>query len=251
MSTQPRLRRICLLMAMQAEAQPIIDAYQLCEQPERLDTKLPMRCFEGDVGQLQLSLLVSGLDPRFQVDNIGSEAAALMAYQAVSRLQPQLLISAGTAGGFAARGAAVGTVYLSDAKFIYHDRHVPLPGFDQSAVGHYPAFPVDQMALDLGLPLGIVSSGSSLLKSPADLEVINQHQAVAKEMEAAAVAWVAMLYDLPMFAIKSITNILDQDNRSESEFAKNLATASANLQTTLARVLDYLQGKSLQQLTQG
>ena len=40
-------------------------------------------------------------------------------------------------------------------------------------------------------------------------------------MEAAAIAWVAMLYKTPIIAIKSITNLLDHDNASEKEFIKN------------------------------
>ncbi len=41
-------------------------------------------------------------------------------------LRPDLVISVGTAGGFAARGAAIGDVFVATG-FANHDRRIPLP----------------------------------------------------------------------------------------------------------------------------
>ena len=41
-------------------------------------------------------------------------------------LRPDLIISVGTAGGFAARGAAIGDVFVATG-FANHDRRIPLP----------------------------------------------------------------------------------------------------------------------------
>ncbi len=242
------INNISILMAMQQEAQPIIDSLQLQENPAAIHQQLPMRCFQKQLGSIHLSLLVSGVDERHRVDNIGSEAATLMAYEAITQLKPDLLISAGTAGGFAKRGAEIGTVYLSEQHFIYHDRHVPLPGFDESAIGKYPAAKASRLAKDLNLKMGVISTGSSLEKSEKDVAIIDAHNAVAKEMEAAGIAWVAMLFNTPMLALKSITNLLDQDNKSEDEFVKNLAIASRALQDKVLALLAYLPDKSIQEL---
>ncbi len=242
------IKNITLLMAMQAEAQPIIDELNLIEQESVIHSKLPMRCFQNKVDNLNISLIVSGIDPRYQVDNIGSEAATLMAYEAITKLNPDLLISAGTAGGFASKGAQIGTVYISDKHFIYHDRHVPIPNFKQSAIGLYPAAEVNQLAKDLKLPQGIISTGSSLEKDPKDVAIIEQYNASAKEMEAAAIAWVAMLFEIPFFALKSITNLLDEANKSEQEFVKNLAFSSSALQQRVLEVIEYLNNKTLKDL---
>lgn len=237
-------------MAMQQEAQPIIDSLQMIESTSAIHPQLPMRCFQKQIGTLNLSLLVSGIDNRHQVDNIGSEAATLMAYEAITQLKPDLLISAGTAGGFAKRGAQIGTIYVSEEHFVYHDRHVPLPGFDQSAIGKYPAAKVSRLAKNLHLKTGVISTGSSLEKSEKDVLIIDQHDAVAKEMEAAGIAWVAMLFSVPMMALKSITNLLDEDNKSEAEFVKNLETASQSLHDKVLELIDYLQNKSIEDLAQ-
>ncbi len=104
------------------------------------------------------------------------------------------------------------------------------------------------MAKDLNIPSGIISTGSSLEKSVKDNPILDKHAVVAKEMEAAAIAWVAMLYDIPVFAIKSITNLVDQNNRSEKEFIKNFDYSVKCLHDKLADVINYLQGRTINDL---
>jgi len=94
----------------------------------------------------------------------------------------------------------------------------------------------------------VISTGSSLEKSDKDILVIDKHNAVAKEMEAAGIAWVAMLFKIPMLALKSITNLLDEDNQSEAEFLKNLAYASQCLHDKVLELVDYLQNKTIEDL---
>jgi hypothetical protein len=61
----------------------------------------------------------------------------------------------------------------------------------------------------LGLKLGVVSSGNSLDYTDRCMEIMGQHQAAVKEMEAAAIAWVCELFGTPLLCIKSITDIVD------------------------------------------
>lgn len=248
MSESQPIEHVLILMAMRDEAAPIIKVLALVEHTQVLDPRLPMRCYRGQRAGLEISLVIAGIDAPHGVDLVGSEAATLMAYTALTRLAPSLVVSAGTAGGFAAKGAEIGTVYLSDRHFVYHDRHVPLPGLDASALGTYPAMPVARMGAALGLPLGVVSTGSSLEKSDKDLRVIVANDAVAKEMEAAAIAWVAQLLGVPMFALKSITNLVDLQNQSETEFVRHFERASTRLCHTLLTVLDYLSGRTTAEL---
>lgn len=242
------IKNLVILMAMFEEALPIINSLLLIKSNDLLHPELPMVCYQKNIGSLHLSLVIAGLDERFDVANIGSEAATLMAYEAITQLKPDLLISAGTAGGFAARGASIGTVYLSEEHFVYHDRHVPLKGYAESSVGKYPAANISRLAKNLHLKQGVISTGSSLQKSDKDILVLNQFNAVAKEMEAAGIAWVAMLFKVPMMALKSITNLLDEDAPSEVAFLQNLAYSSQCLHDKLLELIDYLQNKSLEDL---
>jgi nucleoside phosphorylase len=119
------IERILILMAMQSEAEPLINALSLFSIDDALDRNLPFKAYHRGYRQPEIMLVISGTDERYEVDNIGPQAATLMAYIAINRFQPDLVISAGTAGGFRAKGAEIGTVYLSDREFIFHDRIVP------------------------------------------------------------------------------------------------------------------------------
>ena len=56
---------------------------------------------------------------------------------------------------------------------------------------------------------GLVSSGNSLDYTSQDLAFMQDQKVAVKEMEAAAIAWVAALFGIPMFSLKSITDIVD------------------------------------------
>jgi len=242
------IKNISILMAMQEEAAPLINHFEMTENRNCFAAALPFRCFQAQVGSIAVSVVTSGVDPIHNSDNIGCEPATLMAFESINKLSPDLLVSAGTAGGFASKDAEIGTLYASEKYFVFHDRIVPLPGFSDAAVGCFPALNVKQLAKDLGLRTGVISSGSSLEKNPKDQRVIDEHDAVAKEMEAAAVAWVAMLHQVPVVAIKSITNLVDEANQSEDEFIKNFYYSVSALNKKLLETIDYLQGKTLADL---
>lgn len=59
------------------------------------------------------------------VDNVGTVPAAVAAYLAVQSFAPDLVVNAGTAGGFKSRGAAIGDVYVGTST-VHHDRRIPL-----------------------------------------------------------------------------------------------------------------------------
>ena len=231
------IKKILILVAMQAEADPIIAALHLDESADRLDAELPFKSYRRAAVDQNILLMVSGIDPRYQVDNIGTQPATLMAYVGIEHFRPDLVISAGTAGGFAARGAKIGTVYLSDDEFLFHDRQIPLAGFDQQGAGHYPAANIRALAKQLNLPFGKISSGSSFTQYPDQIAQIEKSGAVAKEMEAAAIAWVCWLKKTPCMAVKSITNLLDNNESSKDQFMANFATATQQLATQIEKIV--------------
>lgn len=247
---QTPIKKILILVAMQAEADPIITALNLHESINSFDSQLPFRSYECVDANQHILLMVSGIDPRYHVDNIGTQPATLMAYVGIEHFQPDLVISAGTAGGFSARGAKIGTVYLSDDEFLFHDRQIPLVGFDEQGAGHYPAANVRALAKQLNLPVGTISSGSSFTKYPDQVTQIEKSGAVAKEMEAAAVAWVCWLKNTPCMAVKSITNLLDLGDSSEQQFNENFSFAVQNLSTLIAAVVKAVHGKLLMDLAE-
>ena len=243
-----KIRKICLLFAMHGEAKSTIDSLGLTQCDQFETDKLPCEIYAGKFRQSEVFLVTYGKDRRYDVDFIGPIPAALTSMKICEIIEPEIVISCGTAGGFKNKGAEIGTVYLSAEKCIFHDRRIPLPGFDESGIGHYPVLNVTGMAKSLDLPLGIVSSGSSLEKSEKDLDIMKKYDAVAKEMEAASIALVCSLHEIPFFCIKSITNLLDIEGASESQFQKNFEHAVACLHKQILRVLDITVDNTVEQL---
>jgi len=228
-------------MAMKGEAESLIQSLQLRKVNRPFRSGLPFEMYEGSQDKIQLSLLLSGTDPENHVDNVATVPAALMTYLAVEKFAPELVINAGTAGGIAGRGCEIGDVYLSSGRFCFHDRRIPLPGFDQYGMGLYPSYDTSLIAKDLQLKTGTVSTGNSLDLLEKDMQIIEGNRAIIKDMEAAAIAWVCRALAVPMFAVKAITDLIDEETPTATQFMKNLHQAASNLQIKTIEVLQYLQ----------
>ena len=88
----------------------------------------PMVAWAGAHGSMLLRVVWCGHDARFGTNCVCTTAAAVACYAAVGALfrgapPPELVISAGTAGGFAASGARLGDVYLG-SKCVFHARRM-------------------------------------------------------------------------------------------------------------------------------
>ena len=245
------MKHLLILVAMQAEAQGVIQHFNLVHLGS-LGSNLPMQVYAGTIQAsnqvYQLTLVTSGQDLRYQVDNIGTEAATLSAFAAIQQFKPDLVLNIGTAGGFADQGASIGTVYLSTNHFIYHGRYVPLAGFCDSVQGNYPALNTDKLAHHLALPQGVISTGNSFKRDESEVTQMKNNQVVAKEMEAAAIAWVCGLSQIPFIAMKSITNLLDHELSSEHQFEKNLYFACRALWNNCIQLIDVFTTPSLTDL---
>lgn len=224
---------------MQDEAKFMIDAMGLSHSKPN-PTGLPIITYTGTFSQKNIILQLNGVCPTYGVDNIGTEAATLNAYTGISRYKPDIVINAGTAGGFLRYDAKVGDVYLSAPHVSFHDRRINLPGFVEYGIGNYPCFPASHLAEKLGLRTGIVSTGSALDFTPTDLEIMLQNGAEVKEMEAAAIAWVCTLLNTPFLAVKAITDIVDGHVPTEKEFLANLNFASEQLGIKTVELVELL-----------
>ena len=223
-------------MAMAAEAAPCREALGLTAAPLPLHRRLPGELWaRGD-----LALATCGTDTRFGVDAIGTQPAAVVTLLAADRHQPEIIISAGTAGGFVARGGAIGDVYLSTEPIVYHDRRIPLRRFEPYGVGSYPTIGTAALAGAIGATPGVITTGNSLDAPPVDVATMSTSRANAKDMEAAAVAWVAEQLGVGFVALKAITDLVDSPEPTAEQFGRNFARASHRLTETVTRLLASL-----------
>jgi 5'-methylthioadenosine nucleosidase len=227
--------RVLIVMAMEAEAEPITAALRLAETTGPSD--LPCRWYRGAADHLDVLVAVNGVDARFDVDSIGTVPAALNTYAAIQAFNPDLVISAGTAGAWHRDGSVVGDVFLSGVSFVNHDRRIELRGFDAYGVGSHPGIQTRDLADRLGFKVGIVTTSNSLDETPHDAERIEASGAAVKEMEAAGVAYVAEQAGVPMMAIKAITDLVDDPAPTPQQFIDNLSVATELLAEAVVAVL--------------
>ncbi|DBB01380.1 hypothetical protein WJX77_000982 [Trebouxia sp. C0004] len=240
------IQNVLITCAMTAEALPMVESLGL-QPDEQFASPAPCFSWSGQHFGMQIHIVQNGKDREHSVDNVGTVPAALSTYLACQRFQPDLIISVGTAGGFQSQGAAIGDVFLGTTT-VNHDRRIPIPGFDKYGVGAHTAVPTTHLQKALGLKAGMVSSGNSLDYTEQDMTFMSSNKVAVKEMEAAAVAWVAAMFKAPMFSLKSITDIVDGGRPPQEEFLENLQRAATALQEAILPVLKFVSGKTAAEL---
>ncbi len=240
---------LVILVAMKAEATPMIEALHLKPVDIGLTRQLHLQAYRGKVANRTIHLVVNGVDPDYSVDQIGTEAAAVSACTVITQLRPDTIISAGTAGGFAQRGAALGDVVLSSDSFFFHDHDIPVdPRYASYGRGSYPCLDLAAVASYFRLKRGIISTGNSLTITAQEQHRLNQYGAIAKEMEVAAIAKIARQFGVRVTAVKAITNLVGLQEDAACEFKKHFDKATQNLARILPKIIHYILGKTPKQL---
>jgi 5'-methylthioadenosine nucleosidase len=229
---------IALVIAMRAEAAPLIE--ELGAIPQPVGSSVPTQAFIATFGDDTLVIGVNGVDPVHGVDLVGTEPAVLTTMQVIERWKPDVVISAGTAGGWSRSAAEIGDVYVAWPHVVRHDRRIGIERFHEYGIGSHPVWNrSEELALALGARTGIVTTGNSLDESETDREWILSLSGEVKEMEAAAVAWVCALSGTPFVAIKTITDLVDHPTPTADQFLANLNTASTRLSEILPKAIRW------------
>lgn len=240
------VERVLLVVAMNAEAHPLVRALELKEEGV---FNPPARCesYVGRRGGMEVRVVTCGTCATHGVDNCGTVPAALTTYLAMEKYRPDLVLNVGTAGGFMQEGGCIGDVYLANAT-AHHDRRIPLPGFDKYGVGHHELMDAKALRQKLGLKPGVVTTGNSLDAVEMDLQLMKKNGAHVKDMECAAIAWSAHLFCTPLIVIKAVTDLVDGGRPTQEEFLENLHTAANALQTKVMEALDFIDGRTISEL---
>lgn len=236
-SSNPTIKKVLIVVAMDSEAQPIIKTLQLHQLPHSF-SGLPMRGYVGQLGKIELLLMMNGKDPVYKVQNIGTEAATLSTYLGIEYFHPDLIISIGTAGGVIENGSALKDIYLSK-QIYFADRRIPMTGYQDYGRGGYKSMSFSRLNKQLKLKSGIVCSEGSFDEEKIDYAMFLQEHCSAVDMEAAGVAWVSMLTKTPMIAIKGITNFV-RGKHIHAQYEKNLPSVVQALANKLKLFITLL-----------
>lgn len=240
---------ILIVIAMQTEALPLVAKFGLAEDADGsvFPKGVPWVRYHGTYKGLHIDLVWPGKDIILGVDSVGTVSSALLTFASIQALKPDLIINAGTAGGFKAKGACIRDVYLP-SHVAFHDRRIPIPVFDLYGIGSRQTFSTPNLIKEVNLKVGRLSTGNSLDMSPQDEASILANDATVKDMEGAAVAYVADLLSVPAIFVKAVTDIVDGDKPTAEEFMQNLIAVTAALDHAVTEVVDFINGKSLYDL---
>ncbi|XP_026666428.2 5'-methylthioadenosine nucleosidase-like isoform X12 [Phoenix dactylifera] len=209
---------VLIIIAMQTEALPLVNKFHLSEDIDGslFPKGVPWVRYHGIYKELHINLVWTGKDSILGVDSIGTISASLVSYASIQALKPDLIINAGTAGGF-------------KVNYLY-------------GIGARQTFSTPNLIDELNLKVGKLSTGDSLDMSPQDEVLILANDAVVKDMEGAAVAYVADLLSVPAIFIKAVTNTVDGQKSIAEEFLQNLIAVCTTLAQTVSQVVDFISG---------
>lgn len=192
-------------------------------------------CEEYIIGETRFTLgTLNGKDVVLMKSGIGCSMAAMNTGLCISHFKVTTLINIGTAGSLK-EGIRELDVVVSD-KVAYHDFDLEVFGYERSfRDGNPSVFKSDpklietfkNMKKSVPFHIGPLVSGNQFISTQAQVDKIlkNFPEAIACEMEGAAIAQVAAVFKLPFIIIRSISDhVLAEQN--EEHFNAFLMQAS-------------------------
>ncbi len=222
----------------------------------------PFRVYDNsenmaDKKSLKITLLVNGEAPESK-DKAGTlrmvpTAVAMEAYLGKAATKPDLIINAGTCGGFQYNNAKIGDAILVSESFV-SDSFIPiafpvtLDNGEIIIVEPYKKYATDNIALtklsvlakELKLIEGPCGTGNSLDYVERDLERLQANGAFAKDMELHALAWIYQYNGIPLTSLKIVTDIVELEDPVGEQFVANLNAAAQSLNENLIKIIEYI-----------
>ncbi|VAI68766.1 unnamed protein product [Triticum turgidum subsp. durum] len=215
------ISKVLVVIAMQTEALPLVTRFQLVEAAADDSMLEP-------VGP-QFSLDALKLTPFFVGTHLTDFLKVPLGLGTMATTKASTSISSGLEKTLClARGAGIGDVFLA-SDVAFHDRRIPIPVFDSYGIGARKTFETPNIVKELNLKVGKLSTGDSLDMSPHDETAILSNEATVKDMEGAAVAYVADLFSTPAIFVKAVTDIVDGEKPTAEEFLQNLISVTMAL----------------------
>lgn len=197
--------------------------------------------FEGKIGDVDVILVQSG---------IGKVQAAMTAALLLATYKPDVVINTGSAGGIG-HGLAIGDVVISSG-VAYHD-------VDATAFGYLPGqLPQQPQIFEAGMAyvtqiqtaaaatgltpkVGLIVSGDQFINGKEAIARIlkTYPQALASEMEGAAVGQVAKEFHTPFVVIRAMSDVADE--QSGVDFDKFVIKAGEQSAAMLLQFFAHLQ----------
>ncbi|MCO4326613.1 5'-methylthioadenosine/S-adenosylhomocysteine nucleosidase [Staphylococcus agnetis] len=186
--------------------------------------------YKGKLNNTNVVLIQSG---------IGKVNVAISTTLLIQQFKPELIINTGSAGGLQP-GLSLGDVVVSTS-VTYHDADARAFGY---AMGQIPGMPESYVAdktlihhvndvlntLEQPVREGMIVSGDSFIGTEQQRAVILKHfpNAMAAEMEAAAIAQTCYQFNVPFIVTRAISDLADGDAGMTFEAFLKVASKSSS-----------------------
>ncbi len=190
---------------------------------------------------------------------IGKVNAAITATLLTERFRPKMIITTGCGGAYCGSGLAVGDLAIATAE-IYGDEGVltvdgwhtleiiGIPSVERKGNRYSNEFPLSmqaasnafQFAFSLGLPVKrgkFVTLSTCSGTSHRGDELFKRFGGICENMEGAAVAHVALLYDTPVLEVRGISNMVEDRDLSRWDIPRSVEMVQRFLFKCLERGL--------------
>ena len=194
-----------------------------------------LECFEGKIGGKDVVLARSG---------IGKVCAAAGALELIKNFAPDCIINTGVAGGIDVKTRVMDIV--AGESVVYHDVWCGKPNLYGQVQG-FPLFYASDAKfepfLEKNIKKGLIVSGDKFISSPEGQADILKHfpDALAVDMESAAVAQTCYVYHTPCLILRLISDTpgVEHHQKQYDRFWETAAEKSfANLKEILFKLSD-------------
>lgn len=229
--------KIAIVAAMEEEVQILRE--KMTER--RVENHFGMDFYLGQLAGREVVLLKSG---------IGKVAAATSTTLLLSRYEINAVINTGSAGGLNP-SLNIGDILVS-TDVTYHDANVTVFGYQQGQMPNCPVtFPASKDYQQLAMESifehqikgisGLICSGDTFVKGDKQLHYIRKNfpQAIAVEMEAAAIGHVCWLLGVPFVVVRAVSDVADKKSAISFEQFLPIAAKHSSLivETMLHRLI--------------
>ena len=259
-----KITTIALLIAMIDEAQPLIQKLGLKESKKQSQELTPFTVYENQDASAKIYLVVNGKCTEHKCDRIGTQWATLSTYLSIHKLNPDIIINAGTCGGVVPKYCFddaqdgdtneqkekdveqinIADVFIGDM-VIYSDRRVPLPQWAKWAPGEYKLFGTKYLSEKIEkLKIGkCLSSSNAFDYTKEDQVVFKKYGVVCKDMECAAIAEMCKQFGTKLIALKGVTDLVQ--HHDEKHFLENLKMTVGAVADVTQLVVKEIMGKKI------
>lgn len=195
------------------------------------------------IGQSEFSIgKIDNIDIVLLKSGIGKVNAAVGTTLLLDHFKPDYVLNTGSAGGYHTELNVGDIVISTDVR--HHDVDVTIFGYEYGQVPKMPpGFTPDESLIekaqqaaaaitDIKVAKGLIVTGDSFMHDPERVEFVRGKftDLYAVEMEAAAIAQVCHLFNVPFVIIRALSDIAGKDsNVSFDKFLEKAALHSATL----------------------